>query len=328
VRFKDIRGNLKVRSLLLKAIEGGRVAHAYLFAGPPGVGKLDAARAMAAALNCEDYTGDSCGQCSSCRAIAGGSHLNYMEIEPEKGLLRIDRVRELQKILSYRLERGHRVVAVNHAEHLVRGAANAFLKTLEEPTPGSTIVLISASPDSLLPTILSRCQRVSFRPLAIGEVIGALGDYELKEEEKRAAAMLSGGSITRAREALDHGVFVRRAELFERLSQVGSMDGSALIDEGARLSKDEELLELLEFLKGWYRDRLVAEYGCEDFIVNRDIFTGRGSATGAYDNVAGFAEAYSAVEEARVNITPPRYGNKALTIETLLIRLRAVEAGL
>ncbi len=325
MRFKDISGNVKVRSLLLRAIERGRVAHAYLFAGPPGVGKLDAARAMAAALNCEDYAGDSCGKCGSCRAMAEGALLNYIEVEPEKGLLKIDKIRELQKILSYRLERGHRVIVLNNAEHLVRAAANAFLKTLEEPTAGSTIILISASPDSLLPTILSRTQRVNFRPLGLDEVVAELGDYGLSREQKKAAAMLSGGSITRAKEALDRGVFERRAELFERLASLGSKNGAQLLDDAALLAKDAEILELLELLKGWYRDRVVAGYGCGDLVVNRDIL--KGSASGTYNKVKGFTRAYEAVEEARVNITPPRYGNKALAIENMLMTLRVVEAG-
>lgn len=324
VRFGDIRGNRKVSSLLRRAIEGGRVAHAYLFAGPPGVGKLSAARAMAAALNCEAYAGDSCGECAPCRAMAEGAQLNYIEVEPEKGLLKIDKIRELQKILSYRLERGRRVVVLNGAEHLVRGAANAFLKTLEEPTAGSTIILITPSPDSLLPTILSRTQRVNFRPLGVSEVVAELGDYDLSSEQKKAAAMLSGGSITRARQALDQGVFARRAELFEGLASLGTSNGAEILDEAAALAKDAELPELLELLKGWYRDRIVAGYGCGDFVVNRDIL--KGAASGAYE-VKGLARAYGAVEEARVNITPPRYGNKALTIETMLMTLRAVEAG-
>jgi len=325
VRFDDIRGNQKVRSLLRSAIERGRVAHAYLFAGPAGVGKLDTARAMAAALNCEHYAGDSCGRCSACKAIAIGAHLNYIEIRPEKGLLKIDKIRELQKILSYRLERGHRVVVVDGAEQLARGAANAFLKTLEEPTTGSTIILVTPSPDSLLPTILSRSQRINFHPLDTGEVVVALGDYDLSEQQKKAAAMLSGGSITRAREALDGGVFARRGELFERLTALGSKNGAAILDEAAVLAKDAELLELLELLKGWYRDKVVAGYGCGDFVVNLDILKGNTGCT--YDEVKGFTKAYEAIEQARINITPPRYGNKALTIETMLITLREVEAG-
>ena len=324
--FDNIRGNQKARSLLLRAIERGRVAHAYLFAGQSGVGKLATARAMAATLNCEDYAGDSCRQCDSCRRVADGVHPNYIEVEPEKGLIKIDKIRELQKIMSYRLELGHRIIAINGAEHLVRGAANAFLKTLEEPTEGSTIILVSSSPDSLLPTIISRCQRVNFRPLGIGEVAEELGGYDLTEEQKKAAAMLSGGSITKAREALDGGVFQRRAELFERLERLGSSGSAAILDEGAALAKDEDLLELLELLKGWYRDRIVAGYGCDDFVVNGDIIEGSIPAT--FSGVEDFTRAYEAVEEARVNLTPPRYGNKALTLETMLMTLRVVEAGL
>lgn len=321
--FDDIRGNSKVRSLLTRAIESGRVAHAYLFAGASGVGKLLVARAMATALNCEDLQGgDSCGGCPSCLAIDAGANLNYIEVEPEKGIIKIEKIRELQKILSYRVERGRRVVVVNHAETMAKPAANAFLKTLEEPTAGSTIVLISSSPDSLLPTILSRCQRVTFRPLGTDEVMAELDDFDLSEQGKRAAAMLSGGSIIKARGVLASGVFARRSELFERIAALGTMDGAGLIGDAAKFCKDEELLELLELLKGWYRDRLVVGCDCPDLVVNSDItIDGTGGAQ-------GFVAAYSAVERARVNITPPRYGNKALTIETMMIKLREIEADL
>jgi hypothetical protein len=105
------------------------------------------------------------------------------------------------------------------------------------------------------------------------------------------------------------------------------MDGAGLIDEAARFCKEEELLELLELLKGWYRDRLVVGYGCDDLIVNSDIFV-EGNALGTRGAAKGFAKAYSAVEQARVNVTPPRYGNKALTIEKMMITLREIEVAL
>lgn len=198
--FKDIFGHERQTGLLQRAILSGSVSHAYLFHGPEGVGKKLAAYTLAQALNCDAGGGDSCGQCRSCRNIQKGTHPDVLFLQPEEDYIRIEEIRAVQKMLGYRAFEGRWKVAIMEGcEEMSIGAANAFLKTLEEPPDRTTIILICSNPLSLLPTIFSRCQRIRFSPLQDQQI----QDILIKEkgvvpEAARAIAALADGSLGRA----------------------------------------------------------------------------------------------------------------------------------
>jgi DNA polymerase-3 subunit delta' len=176
--LSDIKGQDIALRMLTGARKRGRLASSYLFAGEEGIGKRAAAVNFAKALNClnplnpqerEGYQ-DSCDRCPSCLKTDGGTHPDFLAIEPENGMIKVESIRRLEEMLSFKAFEGRmKTVVVDDAETMNASAANAFLKTLEEPAPGSLIVLVSSRPDWLLPTIRSRCSRVNFRPLPPGE---------------------------------------------------------------------------------------------------------------------------------------------------------------
>lgn len=170
--WQRIRGHDALVKMFEQAWQRGRLAHAYLFTGPPGVGKRLFANELAKCLLCENaQTGKlaACDQCPGCIQVEAGTHPDFHAVgRPEDSLeLPIETIRELCKSLSFKPARGHgRVAIVDDADDLNDSSANCFLKTLEEPPPQSVLILIGTNPELQLETIVSRCQVVRFLPLS------------------------------------------------------------------------------------------------------------------------------------------------------------------
>jgi len=163
--FRDILGQERVLGHLRAAWRAGRLAHAYLFLGPEGVGKASVVRALAAALNCARPLAewDACGDCPSCRRMAAGTHADFLYIAPtsegRQPQIKIEQIREFRRLTAYPpMEGGWRVALIKPAEAMNPAAANALLKTLEEPPARNLLVLAAGSEADLFPTIVSRCQ--------------------------------------------------------------------------------------------------------------------------------------------------------------------------
>ncbi len=321
--FESIRGHGQELKILKSAIKSDRVAHGYLFAGPRGVGKNLTARVLAKALNCEEKaegTIDACGVCDSCKAMDVGSHINFLQVEPEKGVINVEKIRGLQKALKYRVEKGTRVAIIEDAHRMNAAAASAFLKTLEEPTEGTVLILISPVPADLFPTIISRCQRINFRPLSSEDVATLLVEkLALTMEDALELGRVSGGSLSKAMEEESGEFQEKRKSLISRLSAINYRDKVTVMALAEELSKGDDIHGTLEIFKSWLRDLAVTAEGAPELVVNSAGATVkvRGSAN---DLLKGFAM----TEEALRSITPPRYGNKQLTMEVLLMGLSGV----
>lgn len=180
--LKNIVGQEKAVEILLGILENRKIATSYLFCGEPGIGKKTAAVQFAKALNCKkewDGAGpgndsetravriDACDACDSCMKIDGGVHPDFLLISPEERQIRIEEIRMIEDALSFKPFEGRKkVVVVDGADMMNLPAANAFLKTLEEPPAESVLILVSAKPDLLPSTIGSRCSRINFSPLS------------------------------------------------------------------------------------------------------------------------------------------------------------------
>ncbi|HZP90518.1 MAG TPA: DNA polymerase III subunit delta' [Actinomycetota bacterium] len=177
----------------------GRPHHAYLFAGPEGGGKQLAARAFAAALLCE--RGAGCGSCRACRLALEDRHPNVFVVEPEGRDIHVDTVRDEIWHPAYRTapEPGRKVFVIREADRLNAAAADMLLKVLEEPPADAVFLLLSARPDELPETVLSRCHAVTFLPLAEEFVIRTLEDEGVEHALAVLAARLAGGNLGRAR---------------------------------------------------------------------------------------------------------------------------------
>ena len=228
--FSEIIGQDRAVDALRAALRRGGLHHAYLFAGPEGVGKGTVARLLAQAANCERDDGDACGACPPCRKIARGVHPDVLVVERERDMARagrwepkggrtpsrdivVDQVRELvdRRLSLRRFEGRRRFVLLDPADAMNPQAQNAILKTLEEPPPDTTLVLVSSSADGLLPTVRSRCLRLPFAPLPDALLEERLVAAGRSPEAARLAATLAGGSLGKALALDEEAMGERRA---------------------------------------------------------------------------------------------------------------------
>jgi len=188
-------------SHLVQRLRARSLPQASLFTGPDGVGKQTLALSLAAERNCRDKCEKRpCGSCSSCIKIAGGNHPDILLFQPEKRLIRIDEMRRMNKEVQFRPFEGRvRVFVVDQAETMTPEAANSILKTLEEPPETSRIILVSAFPHRLLPTVRSRCQQFSFLSLKREEIRSFLTEQAIDGDTELRCA-LARGSIGTALE--------------------------------------------------------------------------------------------------------------------------------
>lgn len=196
--FSGILGQPRVRDFLRSAVSSGGVSHAYLFTGPAGSNKTSAAYALAQAIICED---GGCGTCEACRRVKRRSHpdVRYFAPEGASGYL-IAQMREIMADVPLAPIQGKRkVYIIDRADLLGTAAANAFLKTLEEPPEGITMILLGRTRESVLPTIVSRCQVVAFSHIPETQAIGIISQNTgISKERAKIALSACDGSITRA----------------------------------------------------------------------------------------------------------------------------------
>ena len=230
IEWSKIRGHQRIKDALERAVDLGRLHHALLLAGPEGVGKQALALALAAALNCErrpeGQWSPACGQCNSCHKISQSLHPDVIVVEPEGNILKfikIDQIRQLQKAaMSSPYEGRDRVIILVDAHEMTAPAANALLKTLEEPTERTRLILVTDQAHLLLETIRSRCQLLRAGALPHEDVLELLDELvargELGEQADppdaatlEVAAGFGEGSVGRALELLRAGALEERA---------------------------------------------------------------------------------------------------------------------
>lgn len=205
--FKDVIGQDRAVSILLRTLGRERVPSAYLFSGESGIGKKFTAINLAKAVNCLSNAEiqpsaypDACDICSSCKKIDTGTHPDFLMIAPEKNEIRVSEIRAVEEALSFKAYEGRRkVIIIDAAETMNQSAANAFLKTLEEPPRDSLLILITSNAEGLPETIRSRCSRVNFAALsqkACEEVIRTVAGRPQVEKGKKQAALTEAAGLT------------------------------------------------------------------------------------------------------------------------------------
>lgn len=337
--WNDIRGQDRPKRILERAIETGRVHHAYLFAGLRGVGKYTTALSFAAVVNCEerDPEGfeDACGTCRSCRKIDQGYHPDVVTIAPESGSARIkiEQVREIQKSAAKQPHEGrYRMVLIDEAHEMTTEAANALLKTLEEPTARMRLILVTNQAHRLLETIISRCQQLRFSGLEPDDVRAILRE-ELREgddvdevpddETLQLAAEYGEGSVGRSLEIVTSGMLERREELLRSVVERPAGRPAPLLDLAEDLA-DGAVDDELDVLKVLFRDlMLYRSTGDPSRIVNRDLSETLSAFADRY-TVEDLTDAVDELLDAQQQID--RHVSPQFVLENLLPKLHPERA--
>lgn len=353
--FADIIGQKTVKEVLQAAIHHDRLAHAYLFFGPEGVGKEFTALQLAKALNCQTQSGDACEQCQSCRKINKFNHpdvklifptpapsyfkpedmtaflqqkatdptLDYTSDRPQS--IAIDTVRELQKEAQYRpFQARKKVYIMLDVDKMTTPAANSFLKTLEEPPPYAQFVLTTTNINGLLDTIISRCQTLQFTPLSIDEVTTALVNlHSFDPTEARLAARFAHGRLGVALNARDNQLLETRNQALKILEAAFAGHAIDFLNYIERASKANDrglITQLLDVLQFWYRDMLIfKETGNRDHLTNIDLIESI-EQTAEQLSIKALMESVDIIEEIKYDIN--RNVHVQLAITVLLLRLR------
>lgn len=319
--FSDIVGHTATVTLLQRVIASGKVAHAYLFCGPDGCGKRTMAKAFVNALFCGSGTTDACAACPACRKLAAGSHPDLHYLEPDGTYIKIEQVRTLQREMSLRpYEAPRKACIIDGADRFHPAAANALLKTLEEPPGNAIMILVSSNPAAVLPTIVSRCQQVNFRGLATHAIEEALCRQGVPNETAAVAATLADGSLTRALLLSDGDVLAGREPLCRSVATLSLRDMATLFTTAEQLSADKERLpRLLDLMASFYRDVLMMLAGNGE-VTNHDLLplltdiAGRSTAAEVSARLERIMETRQALQ---------RNVNTRLAIDRLLINLAA-----
>jgi DNA polymerase-3 subunit delta' len=268
--FEGLKGQDSAVSYLKASLRNNRISHAYIFSGPDGVGKRLAAVNFAKALNCDSVkSGEPCDLCASCKKIGLSKHPDIFTLSPkeEGASIRIEDVRALIKDVYLKPFEAHKkVYMIESAEYMKHEAANALLKTLEEPPADSIIILLTENIKSLFQTIVSRCQVVKFFPLKLKEVEEILArEHSLDQAEAHTLSHLSGGRLGKALKFKEEDIFTKRSLLINKI-----LSGSKADFDFDDMPK-EDVKVYLDMILAWYSDILNMKAGARDcMLVNID----------------------------------------------------------
>jgi len=268
--FDILLGQEKAKTVLERIFVSGRMAHAYLFRGPDGIGKKGCAGLVAARLNChQPTTTGGCGECSSCKKYLSGNHPDIVFLSPENGIIKIDQVRALCRSLSYPpYESSLRVVILEDVHSMRVEAANSLLKTLEEPPEKNLLILTAESSKAVLPTIQSRCQTINFYPLSYEQTARVImkNHSEIGEKEAYLLSELAGGSPGIALTIDKKELVPLYHALIGVLTEAKTdRQTSAILQAAEKVAALKEDLPLLfGLLRIWLRELMVAGSGIEN----------------------------------------------------------------
>jgi len=266
--------NLEVLNRFSRLIKSGRLAHAYLLAGPKGIGKSETAFSVAKLVNCEERLrdesladekriagehGDACEQCSSCIKINSGNHPDVYRIDcKDAESIKITQIRELITRLQMRaFEAATKICIIKDIENLTAESSNALLKTLEEPAKGTLMILTTSLPEDNLKTVVSRCHVMKFYPLSVPVVRERLMKDGLDIKSAQFLAQFSQGCIGKARELNEDGFMKTKNAVIDNL--IFSQNSDTYLKK--ILADKPDTHTALSVLLSWFRDLLILKSG-------------------------------------------------------------------
>jgi len=328
--FRDCIGHQTSIAFLQAAVKNKRLAHAYLFHGEEAIGKRLTALRLAQALSCEqpsDADGlDSCGACRSCRQIEAHTHPDFFVIEPDPEQatrqIKIEQVREIEHQIMYRPLIGERKIClIDDADRMTIGAANALLKTLEEPPEHSLFLVISSRPAALPATIRSRCQALRFLTPARTQVEAALIlQRETPPADARFLAIISEGRLGEALTADVLDTRARQQELLNLVRPQSLRSIGSILSSAEAIAKADRAQDILAWLARWIRDLVLIQVGGDrdQLLYVEDLKTLETYARQA--DTDQLLDLLREIEMTEQRAT--RHLNLHMALETILLRLR------
>jgi len=322
--FTNIYGHSKQIGMLKKALAAQRVGHSYIFSGLSSIGKKTLAIAFAQALNCENAAlqNDSCGTCPSCKKMIHGNHPDILTVATDAQFIRIDAIRDIQRQMTFKpLEGRKRLFIIDDADKMNEQAANALLKTLEEPSADNVIILVTSRPYWLPQTILSRCRHLRMNPLPADTVARFLVEQKQLDPSKALLlASLSGGSIGQAQVLNSEDMIAFRVELGRLLTVTNRNDPMSLLILSSFLGQDKkEIRQGLAILNTYFRDALVyKETAKSSMIINADslpVVSSLARRLRGEQILRNIALVSKSNETIEMNV------NKSLTLEAMAFKL-------
>ena len=328
-------GQPEIISLLKNGLDTNNLSHAYLLTGPIHVGKTTLALDLAQALNCLNPD-TPCGKCNSCNKILNGKHPDVLTIDlnSNKGhtedkqriKIGINEIREIERSASlFPYEGKHKVFIINGAENLSIEAANCFLKTLEEPPPGVMIILLTSDEANVLPTLVSRCQRLELKPLSVDEIKEVLIKSQgIHSDKAKLLARLSNGYIGWALMASTDEKYLqqrntRLSEMFP-LFNAGWGERFSFV---AKLENDRKIAdEILKLWLMWWHDLMLVKCDCNQLVINIDHISTLEKWSRAL-NLSNIKYFIDCIQEASINIQ--KNVNLRLVFEVLMLDMPGKE---
>jgi DNA polymerase-3 subunit delta' len=328
--FVDVIGHEHTKTLLRSAILQNRLAHAYLFHGEDRIGKRLLALRLAQTLLCETVSDnrqpDACGACRACQQVDARTHPDFLVIEPDREManpqIKIESIRDIEHQMIYRPLIGNRKIClIDEADRMTIGAANALLKTLEEPPDHSLFVLVSSRPYALPATIRSRCQALRLTAPAQTQVEAAvILKRELPPADAHFLALLSDGQLGRALECDLDQARTNQKEFAAIFSTKGLQSFTTVLAAAEALAKGDRGPEAFDWLLRWLRDVLLVAVGAgSDHILNLDQRAGM-QALAAHINIDDLLDLIGDLE--KMERQAHRNLNVQIALETILLRVR------
>ena len=320
--LQSLIGNRALIDRLKRLLTEDRLPASLLFVGPQGVGKFDAALAIAKALNCTIAQSDACNQCPTCTRIDKNEHPDVKLVEPQGAShqIKADAVRQIIHDAPFRPFEGRRRVTIfTEADRMNPTASNTLLKTLEEPPPWVQLILVTARETTILPTLLSRCNKFRFRPLQTKELAQLLvRQHDIPKEGAILLAALSGGSLSKAlRLDLDTLTTLRQKAMQLALVTIKGSSRENMVRLAEQTAKETNLELLLQVLLGLIRDLAAASSGGATL---HQEFDKELQALTRSDVSSAWITAYQKAEKSFDDIRT-RHLNKRITLERLLLDL-------
>ncbi len=347
--FESILDQKRPIRILTTFLQKGTIPHALLFTGIEGVGKEKAAVEFAKACNCAGNGAEyipyqekprepdrrnttirpianvPCGDCRSCRKIQADNHPDIIRVKPTGPFIKIDQIRTLCQTLTMRpYEAKTRVVVISDARSMNPAASNALLKVLEEPPVRTNLILVTDQPSDLLPTIVSRCQHIRFKPISQNIIETELvGLYGIDPTDAQIIAAMAGGSMSRALHMYSTNWVNHRNWLINELDALSSGPVNRILALGEQLAKNKDTLPAaLEVMNSWLRDQVMSKVHPER-IINIDL----AEKLERSSQKLGMEALFDKIETIQATQNAIKAGtNLRLAMESLVLRLSLIES--